>query len=59
MNHRCRDINFKDAFEYIQELVSEKIALSEKNIKDIHSLVLMDRPHDIGIYRRLPVRILE
>jgi Fic family protein len=51
-------IGHKDAFEYIQELVSEKAALSEKIIKDIHSLLLMDRPQDRGTYRRLPVRIL-
>lgn len=51
-------VGHKDAFEYIQELVSDKIVLSEKIIKDIHSLVLIDRPQDRGVYRRLPVRIL-
>lgn len=53
-------IGHKDAFEYIQELVSDnnKIVLSEKVIKLIHSLVLIDRPKDRGVYRRLPVRIL-
>lgn len=51
-------VGHKDAFEYVGELVSKKVALSEKIIKDIHSLVLMDRPQDRGIYRRLPVRIL-
>lgn len=45
----------KDAFEYIQELTSEKVALSEKIIKEIHSLVLMDRPNDKRVYRRIPV----
>lgn len=51
-------VGHKDAFEYIYELVSEKVDLSEKVVKDIHSLVLMDRPQDRGVYRRLPVRIL-
>ena len=51
-------VGHKDAFEYIQELTSEKVALSEKIIKDIHSLVLMDRPSDKGVYRRIPVMIL-
>lgn len=51
-------VGHRDAFKYIQELVSEKVTLSEKIIKDIHTLVLMDRPQDRGIYRRLPVRIL-
>ena len=51
-------VGHKDAFDYIQELVSDKARLSEKFIKDIHSLVLIDRPQDRGVYRRLPVRIL-
>jgi len=51
-------VGHKDAFDYIHELVSEKASLSEKIIKDVHSLVLMDRPQDKGVYRRLPVRIL-
>ena len=51
-------VGHKHAFDYIQDLVSDKTVLSEKIIKDVHSLVLMDRPQDRGIYRRLPVRIL-
>ena len=51
-------VGHKDAFDYIQELVSQEVVLSEKIIKDIHSLVLMDRPQDRGIYRRIPVSIL-
>lgn len=51
-------VGHKDAFEYIQELTSRKVALSEKIIKEIHSLVLIDRPNDKGVYRRIPVRIL-
>lgn len=51
-------VGHKDAFEYVQDLVSKKVALSEKTIKDIHSLVLIDRPQDRGVYRRLPVRII-
>ena len=51
-------VGHKDAFEYIKELVSENVYLSEKVIKDIHSLVLMDRPQDRGVYRRIPVKIL-
>ncbi len=48
----------KDAYFYIEELVKQKADLSEKVIKDIHSLVLMDKPRDKGVYRRLPVRIM-
>ena len=51
-------VGHKDAFEYVKELVSENVNLSEEIIKDIHSLVLMDRPQDRGVYRRIPVRIL-
>ncbi|NMA23988.1 MAG: Fic family protein, partial [Spirochaetales bacterium] len=51
-------VGHKDAFEYVKELVSENVNLSEKIIKDIHSLVLMDRPQDKGVYRRIPVKIV-
>jgi len=49
----------KDAFMYIQQLVSDKRIITERIIKEIHSLVLMDRPFDKGVYRRLPVRIMD
>jgi Fic family protein len=39
-------------------LVQEKVPLSERVIKEIHSLVLIDRPEDRGVYRRIPVRIM-
>lgn len=51
-------VGHKDAFQYIQQLVLENVDLSEKIIKDVHSLVLIDRPQDRGVYRRIPVRIL-
>jgi len=51
-------VGHRDAFLYVQRLVEEKTPLSEKIIKDIHSLVLMDRPEDKGVYRRIPVRIM-
>lgn len=51
-------VGHKDAFYYIEELVKEKVELSEKVIKDIHSLVLIDKPQDKGVYRRIPVAIL-
>lgn len=51
-------VGHKDAFEHVKELVSENVNLSEKIIKDIHSLVLMDRPQDKGVYRRIPVKIV-
>ena len=51
-------VGHKDAFYYIEELVKEKVNLSEKVIKDIHTLVLMDKPQHRGVYRRIPVTIL-
>ena len=51
-------IGHRDAFHYVERLVQEKQAFSESVIKNIHSLVLMDRPEDKGIYRRIPVRIM-
>lgn len=51
-------VGHRDAFLYVQQLVSDKVPVSEKVIKDIHSLVLMDRPEDKGVYRAIPVRIM-
>lgn len=51
-------VGHRDAFLYVQQLVSDKVFVSEKVIKDIHSLVLMDRPEDKGVYRSIPVRIM-
>ena len=51
-------VGHRDAFLYIQQLVTDKIHISEKVIKDIHSLVLIDRPEDKGTYRRIPVKIM-
>ncbi|HHW47707.1 MAG TPA: Fic family protein [Clostridiaceae bacterium] len=51
-------IGHKEAFLYVVNLVQQKVELSEKIIKDIHSLVLMDKPNDRGVYRRIPVKIM-
>ncbi len=51
-------IGHRDAFQYVEGLVKDKVELSEYAIKVIHSLVLMDRPEDKGVYRRIPVRIM-
>ena len=39
-------------------MVQRKVPLSEKVIKDIHSLVLMDKREDRRVYRRVPVTIM-
>lgn len=51
-------VGHKDAFLYVQDLVKDRVPFSERIIKQIHTLVLMDRPEDRGIYRRIPVRIM-
>lgn len=43
----------------MEELVKNKVSCSERIIKEIHTLVLMDRPEDRGFYRRIPVRIMD
>jgi len=50
-------IGHRDACLFVEDLVKAPTPLSEKNILDIHSLVLMDRREDRGVYRRVPVTI--
>lgn len=42
----------------MSELVKSKAMLIEAVIKQIHSLVLADKPQDRGVYRRVTVRIV-
>ena len=51
-------VGHRDAFLYVQDVVKKNIPFEEHIIKKIHTLVLMDRPEDRGIYRRIPVRIM-
>ena len=51
-------VGHRDAFLYVASLVSDKIPISERIIREIHAMVLMNRPDDKGIYRRIPVTII-
>lgn len=51
-------VGHRDAFSFVADLVKEKAELTEYVIKQIHSLVLADKPMDRGLYRRVPVRIV-
>lgn len=51
-------VGHRDAFLYVQDIAKKDIPLSESVIKNIHSLVLMNRPEDKGVYRRIPVKIM-
>jgi len=51
-------VGHKEAFEFVSELVKDKVPMSESIIKQIHYLVLADKKDDRGVYRRVPVRIM-
>ena len=51
-------IGYRDAFEYIVTLADAGTPLSERVIKEIHSLVLMNDRQNRGVYRSIPVTIL-
>ena len=51
-------VGHRDAFLYVQDIAKSEAELSEYVVKNIHSLVLMNRPDDKGVYRRIPVKIM-
>ena len=51
-------VGHRDAFVYIEEIAKNLNKIDEKTIKDIHSLVLMNRPEDKGVYHKIPVKIM-
>ena len=51
-------IGHRDAFEYVISLADAKTALTERVIKDIHSLVLMHDAANKGTYRGIGVAIM-
>jgi len=50
-------IGHRDAFEYIAALSDHSELLSERVIKEIHALVLMNDTKNKGVYRKVPVQI--
>jgi Fic family protein len=58
MKDHLEAIGHRDAFEYVLSIVEPGEELTERVIKDIHSLVLMNDANNKGIYRRLPVAIV-
>ncbi len=50
-------IGYKDAFEFVMDLSRENRDLTEYDIKQVHSLVLMNDRENAGVYRRIPVWI--
>ncbi len=51
-------VGHRDAFLCVQDIATKDMPISESVIKNIHSLVLINRPEDKGTYRRIPVRIM-
>lgn len=51
-------VGHKEAFDFVRELVRDRVPLSESVIKQIHFLVLADKRNDRGVYRQIPVRIM-
>ena len=51
-------IGHRDAFNYIVDMVKDMVPFSQKAIRDIHALVLMNDPKNRGKYRQYPVEIL-
>jgi len=51
-------VGYKDAYYFVLDLVKNVHVLDEFTIKQIHQLVLADKPNDRGVYRTIPVRIL-
>lgn len=58
MKDHLEAVGHRDAFMYVQDIALKEVDLTETVIKNIHSLVLMNRPEDKGVYRRIPVRIM-
>lgn len=50
-------IGHREAFEYVVELADKNAPLTERVIKDIHTLVLMNDRENKGKYRNVPVKI--
>ena len=50
-------VGHRDAFLYVENLARDGRPLDPFEIRQVHALVLGDRPDDKGRYRRVPVRI--
>ena len=50
-------VGHRDAFLYVENIAKDT-KINETIIKNIHSLVLMNRPDDKGVFRKIPVTIM-
>ncbi len=58
LKYHLEAIGHKEAFEYVYELADRNTELSERVIKDLHALVLMNDRENKGKYRSVQVQIL-
>ena len=57
LKYHLEAIGHKEAFEYVIELADKNTPISERIVKEVHSLVLMNDRQNAGVYRSLPVCI--
>lgn len=50
-------IGHRDAFKFLEAEAATGVPISERFVKELHTLVLADKPEDRGAYRRIPVVI--
>lgn len=51
-------VGHRDAFEYVCDIAKNNTPLTERIVKEIHSLVLMGDRENRGVYRSVPVMIM-
>jgi Fic family protein len=58
MREHLEAINHNDAIDYMKQLVQNKIKFSERELLDLHNLILRGiMPKDAGVYRKVQVMI--
>ena len=50
-------VGHRDAFLYVEDIAKDT-EITETVIRHIHSLILIDRPNDKGVFRKIPVTIM-
>lgn len=58
LKYHLEAVGHSQAFNFILQLVQQQSPITESLIKQIHFLVLADKPQDRGVYRKVPVRIV-
>ncbi|MFP5528600.1 Fic family protein [Peptococcus simiae] len=51
-------VGLSDAYDHMKDLVDKRVPLSEKIIKDLHGLIMVDKPAERGKYRLESIHVL-